>query len=407
MRVEHAHQRSALPGEILNAQKGNAGEGARTQRRFDLLAVAQVRQLARGFHLLLPCIQQAFVDDLFADQLVVDCAGHAAEVVDLVEVRQHLKLSHLEGEHRLLRFLAHVSHSGFVIVPGVWVIVVEITLHLGVGGAELMLAQVGGGVEIALALMTVPAVMGVGRAGVQARRVQCVGDVQQGLHALVAQVAAGQLVAEGQHHEGRVIRQRPEGAAQFGLIIGPAFLVLKGGLGIPVAQLRLHEHAHFVRGGEGGLRRRVAVEAHVVDPVAAVGGQHFAPCLNGHGRMTGFGENGAVGFAAQEDAPSVEGQETTLGPEVAHAEAYREGRVAQRGGQVVEVALLLVPAADVRLQRQILQPGFIRARMERHRQGGGSVQRVAADGDGDHAGLAGIDLHAYVQKIAVGIRAHG
>ena len=217
------------------------------------------------------------------------------------------------------------------------------------------------------------------------------------------QAAAGQLIAEGQHDEGGMVRQHPQGLPQLGLIIGVAFLGLKGGLGVPVAQLRLHEHAHLVCGGERGFRGRMAVEAHAVHPVAAVEGKDLPPPLHLHGRMPLLGEHGAVGLAAQEDPPAVEGQEAVFRPEVPHAEAHRAIFLAHGDGQGIEAALLLVPAADVPTQGQAPEPHVLRAGVDIGGSRDGAFQRIAGDGQGGFALVPGVDLHAHVHGIAMGI----
>ena len=46
--VEHADQRSALPGEVMEIEQLEAAEARRAQRRLDLLFVAERLQLPRG-----------------------------------------------------------------------------------------------------------------------------------------------------------------------------------------------------------------------------------------------------------------------------------------------------------------------------------------------------------------------
>ena len=63
-------------------------------------------------------------------------------------------------------------------------IVVEIAPHLRIDGAELMLAQVGGGIEAAPAPVPVPAVVSVRSTGVQAGRIQEHGGLVRPAHAI-------------------------------------------------------------------------------------------------------------------------------------------------------------------------------------------------------------------------------
>ena len=123
--------------------------------------------------------------------------------------------------------------------------------------------------------------------------------------------------------------------------------------GVPVGELGLHHHAQLVGGGKGGLRRAVGVEPHDVDAVGLVHLQHLAPGLHRHGGMALLGELGAVGLPPQEESAAVEGQAALLGAKGAHAKADCLFIAATEGGdELVQVALVLVPAPDAGGQGQ-------------------------------------------------------
>ena len=151
-----------------------------------------------------------------------------------------------------------------------------------------------------------------------------------------------------EHHKGGMIGQKAEGLAQFSGIVSEAFRGFKGGFRVPVAEFRLHKHAHFVRGGKGRLRGNMAVEAHAVYPIAAVNGQHLTPALHGHGRMPFLGKHGAVGLAAQEDSPAIQGAGLRLPRGGPARRSVPSGVSAPQGGcERVEVAVFLIPAPDI------------------------------------------------------------
>ena len=145
----------------------------------------------------------------------------------------------------------------------------------------------------------------------------------------------------------------------FRCVIGAGFVGGEGVLRIPVGQFGLHQHAQPVRGGKGGLRGAVAVKAHAVDAVGAVSAENVPPGVHGHGAIARFREHGAVGFTAQENAAAVQGEAAAERLKVADAEGDRFAVHALRGdGQGIETAVLQVPAADIRIQREIVETQF-------------------------------------------------
>ena len=75
-----------------------------------------------------------------------------------------------------------------------------------------------------------------------------------------------------------------------------------------MAQLRLHQHAHFVRGSESRLRRAVGMEPDAVHPIGLIPLQNLFPCSRVHRRMPGLRPGCAVGLAAQKNPLPVQAQ---------------------------------------------------------------------------------------------------
>ena len=64
-----------------------------------------------------------------------------------------------------------------------------------------------------------------------------------------------------------------------------------------------------------------------------------------------FGIGGTVCFAAEEDTPSVQGQVTVTGSEIAHTERYGPALQSfSTDGQGIQVSFLQIPEADLRAQ---------------------------------------------------------
>ena len=233
-----------------------------------------------------------------------------------------------------------LGHGGSIIGAHVGIAPVEPPGHAAAGGPKRKGAQIAGGVEIIRRVGALFTVEIVGAGGVQAGGIHFPGFPQQRCGEGSAVLLHLQLVAQRQGDKGGVVGQGAEDAAQLGPVIRLTFRRRERVHRVPVGQLRLHQHAQAVGGGEGGLRRAVAVEAHGVRPVAAVGQQHLLPGFLRHGLVPGFGKLAAVGFAAQEDGPAVQRQAAVLSAEIADAEGFRSLRFSEAGRQGVQVAFV-------------------------------------------------------------------
>ena len=220
MRVHHAHQRGPLPREILQGQQGDAAHGRRPKHRLSFLPVSNQRQLAAGFRHPVPDVQQPFVLRPPLNDPVVHRLRHAPELLQLMEVRQHLILAHFKGEHGLADPLPHGRHALAVIhlCGGIEVVQIAFDPHLlrrvlavprRADRPHLVLPEVLGGIEITLRVAPLRPVEGVGSPGVQPVRQEIPGLPDQRFHPFLSFFIAGQFVSQRQHHKGGMVPQRP------------------------------------------------------------------------------------------------------------------------------------------------------------------------------------------------------
>ena len=361
MAVEHADERRALPGEILQAQQRNAGHLLRAQHGLDLRPVAQARKFARRLHAAFPFPFQPCLLRPVADQGKVVRPRHAVERVDFVKVRQHLVLPHFEAENGLFIFLAQLRHHSRIIKLRIRGLMVQHALHFGKRRAQILLPEAGRGVKIALAVAAALPIEGVGAVCIQARGIRMPRKVQQLVHAFHALFARHQLVAERQHHKRRMICKREQRLPQLLRVTGIALIRFKRRMRIPVRKLGLHHHAQPVRRFKRGLGRRMRMKAHAVHAVRAIRPQRMQPCVHVHRPIARFRKNGAVRLAPQENHAAVERQPSAaVIAEIAHAEGYAPRiQPFARCAQLVEETVVLVPPMNIRPQREIARPDFL------------------------------------------------
>ena len=344
MRVHHAHQGRALAGEILEAQEGDAAVVLRPQGGFHFGLIAQKRAFPRGFHHPLPVLFQPLFPHLLLNMPQVIRDGDPLKLIQLAKVRQHFILPHLEGEHGLIGLLPDRGHRFIIIMPCVGIFAVQPACKPVAGGPHIAAQIHHGGIEIAGGVRAGFSVMDIRAVGVQAGGIIPLRRLQQPVHTGMAGRIGLQLVAEGEHYEGGVIRQAAQDLHQLRAVIVPGLGGSKGVLRIPMGELRLHQHAQFIRGRKGRFRRAMAVEPHAVDPVGLIFLQNVLPGIYVHGRMTRFREHGAVGFAAEENPAAVQREMPVLRAEIPQTEGYAAGLQIRAGnGQGVQAALPEIP----------------------------------------------------------------
>ena len=123
--------------------------------------------------------------------------------------------------------------------------------------------------------------------------------------------------------------------------------------------------------------------------------------------MALLGELGAVGLPPQEESAAVEGQAALLGAKGAHAKADCLFIAATEGGdELVQVALVLVPAPDAGGQGQVLQLEQVLAGL----QGDGPLHRGGQgrgrQGQRAPVGLGGGDFHLDGEGFLPGVDPH-
>ena len=127
---------------------------------------------------------------------------------------------------------------------------------------------------------------------------------------------------------------------------------------VPVRQFGLHQHSGFIGGDEGRLRRAVTVETNAVHPVRPVFFQDVSPGIGIRRDIACFRKHGAVGFAPQENAPSVQGQMSVQGCEITDAEGNGPTvKPFRADGQGIQIPFPQIPAADFRRQQRLV-PDF-------------------------------------------------
>ena len=107
-RVEHADQRRALPGKVVQVEQLEAADARRAQRGLDFLLVAERLELAGGAQEIAPLVQHPVLGQRIAEDLEVLRLERAGVFADLVEVRIHAPLAHLMHDDRHAQGLARL-----------------------------------------------------------------------------------------------------------------------------------------------------------------------------------------------------------------------------------------------------------------------------------------------------------
>ncbi len=201
---------------------------------------------------------------------------------------------------------------------------------------------------------------------------QLVGHVPVALHP--------ELVADAEEGEGGVVAVGAADPLDLAAdVLGDALVEaeelrlqadLAGPVVDPEGRLRLEVEPELVRRLERGLGGTPGVEAYVVEAVLADRAEDLEPLGGGHRRVAGARVDAAVEGPAQEDASVVVVEVPLLTAQLAKAEGAaqlvdRSAR-GEGGDERVGLRVELVPAADLRFDRQGLHEGA-RSRLEPER----------------------------------------
>ncbi len=91
-RVEYAHERGALPGEILQVEKLESAEAASSQCGLDIFAVAEHGQRARCTEKVVGLVEHTVLFEAVAEDLEIACPHNAGIFVDFAVVGIYLVL---------------------------------------------------------------------------------------------------------------------------------------------------------------------------------------------------------------------------------------------------------------------------------------------------------------------------
>ena len=322
--IEHADQRGALPGEIVQVEQLKARPAGRAQAGFDLVFVEQRLEPAGGAQEILGLAEQArFVHEI-ADDLEIPGLEQAAVFRDLVEV----------GEHAILADLVADDGAGALVEEGA-IIAVGAALR---GGVHRVGARLGGDVDVVFGNAG-PA----GPGGVEAARVLLFPEVHEPGEELFVVRTAG-FVAGDEEQEGGVVTVGGDDA--FAFVVDP--LIQRRALievRRPRRALDLEVKPHFVSGDEGGLGGAPRVKAEMIEAVLAGDAENAFPRRDVGGRVTVFGEDATLERAAEKDLPAIQNELFVRDGDIAQAEcdAVRGGDARHFQGELVQRGIELIP----------------------------------------------------------------
>ena len=278
--IQQPDERFALPGEILQLEQLHTAEVRRAQRRLDILLIHQPGEPPGGRLERLRLIAHSALGQLLAKRLQVARLEHAGVFRDLLVARVHRPLPQLVRHQRHRRPLDRCR---------------EIVIRAARGRAEprAVDAKPSGGARVGHVVVRrrprhAPDV--VSREGVQTARV---GPLQLGYQLVHEREVSGQLVAQAQHGERRVVAVGFQDAKGLRAHELAERLVLAHLVG-PHRQLDVQQEAGAVRRREGRFRRTPGMETEMVQPVGARNPEQPLPAPDRHRRVAGQREDVAL-----------------------------------------------------------------------------------------------------------------
>ena len=333
MGIHHAYKRRPLSREILKPQERNPGQFFRAHGCFYLLPVSNAGKLPRCLHIPFPHRGKPQHVRFFLDYTEICRIRNSLESGQLLKIRKYLKLSHLKAEYRLLECLPQFLHRSVIISSGIGVLIINISadtpglllrLCFSCKGPAQRRFKIGlGCIEVAVRITANSSIMYVGPVRVQPRAVQSARLLQHTAHPLTPRLAGTQFIAKGKHNKRGMIGQPADRQGKLLLVIGKALPGLKGVIGIPVGQFRLHHHTEPVSRRKRRFRWAVRVETDAVNSISLVSIQNVRPFIFRHRRISGFREFRAVCLASQENGSPIKSESSlSIIPEVPHTEGH-------------------------------------------------------------------------------------